>query len=321
MFNALFTRFRPLRDVPVILLTAAVLPFGAQAADSCPESEQEALQWLDRMSRSGVHTAYHGVVTLQRGGEMQVMQVSHSINGDTTSEELTKLTGQGAQVVRTAHPLQCTHTGPSLLQLEHVMETGSCGLARYYRFQLSDGDRIAGRQAVRVRVEPRDMYRYGYLMELDQDTGLLLRSTTLGRGDLVLERFQFANLSYGAPLPVSDDIDVIHQAGHPAAETALDVTAAPTWEVSWLPKGFERAAALSGAGERVTYTDGLAAFSVFLEPLTRDIKPGEGVAREGSTTSYTRGLNLAGRPVLVTVIGEVPVNTARMVADSVHWTQ
>jgi len=40
--------------------------------------------------------------------------------------------------------------------------------------------------------------------------------------------------------------------------------------------------------------------------------------REGSTASYTRGLVLAERPVLVTVIGEVPVNTARMVADGVR---
>ncbi len=41
--------------------------------------------------------------------------------------------------------------------------------------------------------------------------------------------------------------------------------------------------------------------------------------RSGGTTSYTRGMKLSGQPVLVTVIGEVPVNTARMVADSVAW--
>ena len=38
---------------------------------------------------------------------------------------------------------------------------------------------------------------------------------------------------------------------------------------------------------------------------------------QGSTTSYTRGMRLGNQPVLITVIGEVPVNTARMVADSV----
>ena len=54
-----------------------------------------------------------------------------------------------------------------------------------------------------------------------------------------------------------------------------------------------------------------------MESLSQDITPGEGVVRSGGTISYTRGMHLSGIPVLVTVIGEVPLNTARMVADSI----
>ena len=75
----------------------------------------------------------------------------------------------------------------------------------------------------------------------------------------------------------------------------------------------------SHSAQDKTYTDGLAVFSVFLELMQRQIQPGEGRARTGGTTAYTRGLQLAGRPVLVTVVGEVPINTARIVADSVNW--
>lgn len=303
----------------LLLASAVCLPRLALAA-TCPEADPEALKWLDKMSRSSHHTAYHGVVTLQRGEDMQVMQLSHSVSDGTTSEQLTKLTGQGAQVVRESHPLDCVHTGHRLLQLGAKLEAGECGVASYYRFDVSNGERIAGRQAVRIRVEPRDMYRYGYLLELDRETGLLLRSSTLGRGDLVLERFQFANLSYGAPMPSSGDVDVVHEAAHPVPD--LDTAGVSSaWVIGWLPRGFTPTEERPGAAVRRTYTDGLAAFSVFLEPLSRDIRPGEGIAREGSTTSYTRGLNLADQPVLVTVIGEVPVNTARMVADSVRWAQ
>ena len=53
--------------------------------------------------------------------------------------------------------------------------------------------------------------------------------------------------------------------------------------------------------------------------LDGDIRPGEGYVREGGTTSYTRGGRLGDVAVLVTVIGEVPLNTARMVANSVTW--
>lgn len=306
-----------------LLAAAATLPAVTLAA-SCPGADPEALQWLDRMSRSSHQTAYHGVVTLHRGGEdMQVMQISHSVSGDSSSEQLTKLTGQGAQIVRESHPLDCVHTGHRLLQLGASLGAGECGVAEYYRFDVSQGERIAGRQAVRIRVEPRDMYRYGYLMELDRETGLLLKSSTLGRGDLVLERFQFANLSYGSPMPSSADVEVVHEAAHSLPDSAMstaDISGA--WAIGWLPRGFvlTDSPQPESSGRR-TYTDGLAAFSVFLEPLSREIRSGEGIAREGSTLSYTRGLSLDGQPVLVTVIGEVPVNTARMVADSVRWTR
>ena len=91
--------------------------------------------------------------------------------------------------------------------------------------------------------------------------------------------------------------------------------------MQWVPSGFiDTDSPVQAAGRR-TYTDGLAVFSVFMEELGREIRPGEGVVRNGGTVSYTRGLELSGRPVLVTVIGEVPVNTARMVADSVGWAR
>jgi sigma-E factor negative regulatory protein RseB len=305
-----------------LLLAAAALAPAARAAD-CPDADPEALRWLDRMSRSSHYSVYHGVVTLQRGDDMQVMQISHSIDGTASTEQLTKLTGQGARVVREGHPLACVHPGHRLLQLGADLDAGDCGVAVYYRFKVLPGERIAGRSAVRLRLEPRDMYRYGYLLELDRETGLLLRSSTLGRGDQILERFQFANLSYGEPIPSSgDDIELVHEAVHPAEPSPVLTADIDTdWIVDWLPKGFAPTEDRISRDDRRTFTDGLAAFSVFLEPLSREIRPGEGVVREGSTTSYTRGLELSGRPVLVTVIGEIPVNTARMVADSVRWGQ
>ena len=56
-----------------------------------------------------------------------------------------------------------------------------------------------------------------------------------------------------------------------------------------------------------------------MEELENEIRPREGLVKKGGTTTYTRGLRLEDQPVLVTVIGEVPVNTARMVADSIAW--
>ncbi len=306
---------------PFFLLAAALMLPSLALASACPQADREAIHWLDKMSRSANEVSYHGVVTYQRGGEdMQVVQVAHSVGQGTTSEQLTQLTGQGAQVVREGHPLDCIHPGHKLLLLGEEFQQGRCGIAEHYRFRVTDGERIAGRKAVRILIEPRDMYRHGYIMELDRATGLLLKTMTLGRGERVLEKFQFADLSFEEKPSGSPDIDVIHHAGHPAPGAAnAGRSVSRPWDVGWLPGGFTPTDSQAPEAGRRTFTDGLAVFSVFLEELEREIKAGEGVARTGSTISYTRGRRLVESPVLVTVVGEVPVNTARMVADSVRW--
>ncbi|MFT6955314.1 MAG: sigma-E factor negative regulatory protein RseB [Halieaceae bacterium] len=309
------------RSVSVHGQLAAIFVFlfaGQTLAATCLETDPVAIEWLQKMSHSSHVVNYRGVVTFQRGDDMQVMQIAHSVSGDSATESLTRLTGQGAQVLRSDHPLECIHPGHKLLRLGLNKDGGECGIAQHYRIEVGDGERVAGRDSVRVKIEPRDMYRYGYVMELDRETALLLKVSTVGRGARILERFQFADLTYGQEQHSAVPVETVHLADHPVpSQPGTSRTLGVAWEIKWLPSGFMPTDSSEQADGRRTYTDGLAVFSVFLEPLRGVIKPGEGVARQGSTISYTRGMSLSGAPVLVTVIGEVPVNTARMVADSI----
>lgn len=306
-----------LRAVTVLLVAFTAT---ASSAATCPGADSEALAWLEKMSNSLHQVSYHGVVTFQRGEDMQVMQVSHSVDGDRSSETLTRLTGQGAQVMRADHPLECVHPGHKMLRVGIDLQEGRCGIDEHYRFSVEKGERVAGRKTVKVRIRPLDMYRFGYVMELDRKTGLLLKTETLGRGEKVLEKFQFASLSYSGAGQEVQVVDLVHEAEHPHPDVASTASGSSrAWFINWLPRGFAATDQPAPGVSRRTYTDGLAVFSVFLEELGADIRPGEGVARSGGTVSYTRGLQLSGQSVLVTVIGEVPVNTARMVADSIAW--
>lgn len=303
-------------------LLAAIGVAARATASECQGADEAALQWLDKMSRSLRQVSYQGVVTLQRGEDMQVMQVSHTVGEGLSSERLTELTGQGAQVERDAHALDCIHPGHQLLRIESLPKSDRCDIAEQYRFSIAEGERVAGRNAVRIRIEPRDLYRFGYVMALDSETGLLLKSQTISHGHETLETMQFAQLTYTDTEPPVSQVAVVHEAEHSQPGVAdVNASVAQAWAVGWLPRGFAATDSPDGSNGRRTYTDGLAVFSVFLEDLNSEIRPGEGMVRQGGTTTYTRGLQLAGRPVLVTVIGEVPVNTARMVADSVKWVQ
>ena len=309
--------WRHLFLLPALAILA--LPAVRASAEACATADEDALAWLDKMSRSLQQVSYHGIVTFQRGDKMQAMQVSHVVEDGMANERLTELTGQGAEIIRVDHPLECVHPGHQLLQLGAALQAGKCGVAQYYRFGVVDGELVAGRRAVQIRIEPRDMYRYGYILELDRETGLLLKSATIGRGSKILENFQFASLSFTSEAAPGDGDHVVHKAQHAEPENSMLSLggAHPAWAVNWLPQGFTATDEPSEVSMRRTYTDGLAVFSVFMESLSQDITPGEGVVRSGGTISYTRGMHLSGIPVLVTVIGEVPLNTARMVADSI----
>lgn len=103
-----------------------------------------------------------------------------------------------------------------------------------------------------------------------------------------------------------------------AEETAIkqDVL---DWHAAWVPAGFIKASSSAGTIEAQTYTDGLSSFTLFLERPQADIRVGEGLVNRGATIAYTRGLMLDSGPRLVTVVGEVPVNSARMVVESLIW--
>ncbi|MFT7288612.1 MAG: sigma-E factor negative regulatory protein RseB [Halieaceae bacterium] len=298
----------------------AGLAAASEAAQICEDLDPEVQQTLQAMADSARRVNYSGVVTLQRGGDMQIMELSHRVDEHGTTEALARLTGQDARVQRLGHPADCQHPGHQLLRPGPSLESGVCSLSLYYRFRVGPGERIAGRDALRLRIEPRDMYRFGYIFELDRGSALMLKSTTLGADQRVLEQFQFASLSLSAPVGDGSDTGaaVQHQAQHPHPDESENLRAGPAWEIAWLPSGFLATDAAPVESQRKSYTDGLSSFSVFLEPLVTAIKPGEGVERQGSTVAYTRGVVLRSRPVLVTVLGEIPTNTARMVADSVR---
>jgi sigma-E factor negative regulatory protein RseB len=294
--------------------------------------DEEALRWLDKMSHSLRETSYQGVFTYQHGSAVQSMRISHSDKGNIEREQVTRLSGTGARVLRAEHPLDCVHPGHKLVRIGKLYRAGSgpdgsvegedCGVGSYYRLKMAGSYRIAGRDAVIINVLPRDIYRYGYQMALDSETGLLLKTQTVAQDGRVLERFQFADIRIGDVDQDGTRVDLLHEAGHShGAERAPAPAATPAWNVLWLPRGFMLTDAVAGTSHDKSFTDGLANFSVFVEVLSGLTEQGAGLARRGGTTAYTRGMQISGRPALVTVLGEIPVNTARRVADSIAWSE
>lgn len=321
----------PPRHAGPVLLGALFMAIAANApnalGEACSDLQPEVRALLAGLADRGSGPDYRGVVTVQRGRDMQVVEVSRVVRDGVATERMQRLTGQDARVQRSGHAVDCQHPGLSLLAVGATGDEAMCRLAARYRFSVGQGEEVAGRPVVVLRAEPRDMYRFTHVFELDRDSSVLLRATTLSVEDRVLEQYQFASISLGEESGVnepgersrtSDVPDVEHEARHPLPGDSDSPTSQQAWQLGWLPEGFLPTDAVPDQSRRKSYSDGLASFSVFVEPLPPTLQPGEGVERRGSTVAYTRGMRLGAAPVLVTVLGEIPTNTARMLADAVR---
>jgi sigma-E factor negative regulatory protein RseB len=184
---------------------------------------------------------------------------------------------------------------------------------------------VAGRPAVIVSLTPRDQHRYGFELHLDQQTGLPLKSLLLDDKGRLLERFQFTRLD---PVAVPTDSDLQPGADCKAVKLVSDkasaVKEARVWHSDWLPPGFELTSSTvrkdpetKAQVSSLMYDDGLARFSVFLEPLS-----GSGAAdtrtQLGPTVAVSRRLSTPQGEMVVTVVGEIPIGTAERIALSMR---
>ncbi len=66
------------------------------------------------------------------------------------------------------------------------------------------------------------------------------------------------------------------------------------------------------------YSDGLASFTLFVEPLGQDRLVEDLRAQLGPTVAVSRRLMAADKPFLATVVGEIPPRAAERIADSLN---
>ena len=200
-------------------------------------------------------------------------------------------------------------------------------LSAYYRFDLSGRSSVIGRPAVCLEVHPLDDDRYGYLLWLDEETGLLLRSELRDATGRYLERVEFLSLKVGDS--VSEDALQPETRGVPVQPPAevggepAPPTVPVSWKIGWVPPGFRITDAhpqAANKGVHVMFSDGLATFSVFIEAAPQAAAGGV-LSRNGATVLLSRDLTGARGDYLVTVVGEVPPETAHRVAESVFRGQ
>jgi len=194
-------------------------------------------------------------------------------------------------------------------------------LASNYDFVSVGKSRVLGRAAQLIRIEPKDAHRYGYWLWLDLESGLLLKMAVITRKGKLLEQIQFTHLEITDSL--SENLKQLHLAELPQIiELSAKSKTNLAWQVNWLPEGFieiksdrHRINSTNQAVEFMLFNDGLVDISVYVNPSKDTHRPIEYV-NDGATLVLNQVVN----NLEVSVVGKIPLATAKDIVNSVSFT-
>ncbi len=320
----------------------AWLGFAALSAYAADDADKrDAMAWLKLIQTAAQKQNYIGTFVFQQANQVRTSRVTHVLDGKNELEKLEILDGRPREYIRVNDEVACyipeIHTimkekRSSPESFPGMIAANAPDLTEHYDIKKGDLARIAGYDCQTILLEPKDALRYGYRLCGERVTGLLLGAQTVNSQNQILEQISFAQVMIGGV-----DKSAIHPSFPNTAawhvENSATIQASLSgWSVTGVPPGFKKVYELlrmvpdadPGAGApvstpgqhqlaQVVYSDGLAAISVFVEPITRSRT--DGTAQQGA-------MSIVGKRQgdhWLTIVGEVPTTTVKQVADSIEF--
>lgn len=310
-------------------LAMSVLGAFAAPAHAGPE---EAQAWLARMTQALATREYDGLFTHSNRRQSESMRIVHRMEGERSVERLVSLDGSGREIVRTPREVHAYLPDRRVVLVEPRTDEGSllkalpapgAQLEAQYMLEVRGGYRLLGRDVRVIEIRPRDAYRYGYRLWLDEKTAMPLRSEVLDQTGMPVERIQFTRLDMHTNMPARETEPSVDASGFRWVRSARPVgernVAAVGWRPLRVPPGFRlvgtRVQSLPGHPmpvQHLVFSDGFASVSVFIEPGTRNAPAPPEASRLGAASTFTTTL----RGYVITAVGEVPPTTVRDIATS-----
>jgi sigma-E factor negative regulatory protein RseB len=317
-----------------LALATAVL---ASPPASSAGGSEDALEWLERMNQAAESLSYEGTFVYLHGTQLEAMRIVHTVDGHHERERLTSLNGEPREVVRDNETVTCISPHTNSVSVDE--RRGRFGvpnlrpsrlneLRDYYVFELHPGrERIAGRPARVVSIVPRDGYRYGYRLYLDEDHALPVKTDMLDEAHRAVAQIMFTDLRVDPDLAYDAsalEIDAETLAGHSTGRSFVRPGRhdPDRWQFGDLPPGFRLSVQDvrldSETGSRLEHfvlTDGLASVSVYIEP-SEAVRGFQGPSGMGALNAYGQRIG----DHQVTVVGEVPERMVKTVAEGIRFS-
>ncbi len=323
-----------LRVISVVLLSA--LSLSSLAAE-------DAWLLLQKTAYAARELNYQGVFVYQNGKQTRSVQITHmNQNGQEMARNVVLDNGVAlGQAGQAGQPREVYSQGNNVVIVRPknqkvVMEkrrgqnlfpamlpTDLRAIEASYSAQLGPLEMVAGREAQIIELVPNDAFRYSYKIWADTEFGLLLKMTLLDSKKQTLEQIQFNQISMLNSQDANwfqPKIDVTK-----SYEMEDATAASPTdssWIVAELPAGYvkveHRSLVVPGKTapvDQMIFSDGIASVSLFIEPVTKGMRPKMGHMLIGSTNICANVID----GYQITVVGEVPEATVMQIAKAVSF--
>lgn len=317
-------------------LFAFLLSAVAMAAD-------DPREWLERMNHALTANDYEGVFTHWQGNKVEMLRIIHRVKNGEVRERLVSLDGSGREFIRSGTELTCYLPDKKTVLVEKRPEespllgnfpTFDEASTQFYDVKEEERTRFNRRNTRIIKVTPKDEFRYGYRLWIDDSTAMPIRTQLCDARGKVIEQVVFSDLTFNARIPDSAFKPEVATEGFewlrnesPTPALAAAGGSPALWNALKLPPGFalraRAAQMMPGSTDPVAhlvYSDGLASVSVFVEVQTRvqqgnasAAQPATGEAQVGSSSVFSTFSD--GHKV--TAVGEVPPETVKSIASSV----
>ena len=319
-----------MRATAAVVATALI---GGLVSPPARASEDDARAWLQRMTQALATRNYDGLFTHSTPRQTETMRIVHRVDADgSTTERLVSLDGNGREIIRTPTELHAYLPDRHLVLVEPRTDEGSLvkalpapspRLDALYELRTVKGRRLLGRDVQVIEVRPRDQYRYGYRLWLDEKTAMPLKSEVSNLDGSLLEQMQFTQLEMYRSLESRAVEPTVDATGFKWMRSNRRVVEAIVPPVGWrplkIPPGFQlvgtRQQTVPGVPmpvQHLIFSDGFASVSIFIEPGARNVTAPAEASRMGSASTFTTHV----RGFVVTAVGEVPPTTVRDLATS-----
>ncbi len=296
-------------------------------------ADDDMWQVLQKTAVAAHALSYQGIFYYEAGSQVKPVQITHLFNGKGEFARNVVLDNSPREVFSQGSDLVIFNPKNEKIVIEKrhgqnmfpaILPTNLDSIKQSYTLRTGEPDRVAGRTAQMLFLEPKDTLRYSYRFWIDTEYGLLLKSVMLNGHNEIIESIAFNQLGLMDTL----DLDWFRPkidnkksyVMEDEATTIADNGISTDWTLKELPSGFRKVDQMirmvHGKTLPVThviFSDGLASVSLFIEPITKNIKPRIGHKLVGGTSFYAS----VSDGYQVTVVGEVPEVTVAQIANAV----